>query len=204
MRRLEACSDQLTFAAPEPWQELFPSGGRDVLREQGDWFEDEIKFVRVLLAPGQQVLDIGANYGVYTLSMAKAVGPSGRVWAYEPATTTADVLAAGIAENKFEHVVLERCALSHNSGTGRLNLGEDAELNSLSSNDTPDGSPSLMPSEAVRLTTLDEQAALHHWAAIDFIKMDAEGEELNHLWRRVESLERTCAMPDPTPLWTCC
>jgi len=32
----------------------------------------------------------------------------------------------------------------------------------------------------------------------------AEVGELEALWRRVESLERTCAMPDPTPLWTCC
>lgn len=152
-----------------------------VLREQGDWFEDEIKFVRVLLTPGQQVLDIGANYGVYTLSMAKTVGPSGRVWAYEPATSTADILAAGIAENKFENVVLERCALSHIPGMGRLNLSEDAELNSLSGHDISAGVPVSSHSEAVRLTTLDEQASLHQWTAIDFIKMDAEGEELNIL-----------------------
>lgn len=32
----------------------------------------------------------------------------------------------------------------------------------------------------------------------------AEVGELEDLWRRVESLEQTCAMPDPTPLWTCC
>jgi anaerobic magnesium-protoporphyrin IX monomethyl ester cyclase len=28
--------------------------------------------------------------------------------------------------------------------------------------------------------------------------------ELSDLWRQVEALERTCAMPNPTPLWTCC
>ena len=42
-----------------------------VLIEQQDWFEDEIGFVRRLLRPGQQAIDIGANYGVYTLTMAK-------------------------------------------------------------------------------------------------------------------------------------
>ena len=45
-----------------------------VLREQEDWFEDEIKFLRHLIKPGQRVIDIGANYGVYTLAMAKLVG----------------------------------------------------------------------------------------------------------------------------------
>lgn len=50
-----------------------------VLREQHDWFEDELTFVRHCLQPGQHAIDIGANYGVYTLSMAKSVGPSGRI-----------------------------------------------------------------------------------------------------------------------------
>ena len=60
-----------------------------VLLEQQDWFEDEIKFLRRLLQPGQKVIDVGANYGVYTLSMAQTVGPTGRVWAFEPASNTA-------------------------------------------------------------------------------------------------------------------
>ena len=44
----------------------------------------------------EHVIDIGANYGVYALSMARAVGPAGRVWAFEPASGTASLLAAGI------------------------------------------------------------------------------------------------------------
>jgi hypothetical protein len=54
-----------------------------VLREQQDWFEDEIKFLRKLLWPGQQVIDIGADLGVYALSMARTVGPTGPVWTFE-------------------------------------------------------------------------------------------------------------------------
>ena len=55
-----------------------------VLYEQQDWFEDEIGFLRRLLLPGQQAIDVGANYGVYTLSIAKVIGPTGTVWAFEP------------------------------------------------------------------------------------------------------------------------
>jgi len=50
-----------------------------VLLEQQDWFEDEIKFVRRLLKPGQKVIDIGSNYVVSALSMAQTVGPPGCV-----------------------------------------------------------------------------------------------------------------------------
>src|SRR5512145_3343913 len=88
-----------------------------VLQEQQDWFEDEIRFLRRLLQPGQKVIDIGANYGVYTLSMAHVVGPEGRVWAFEPATNTARLLAEGIASNGFSQVILEPSALSNACGT---------------------------------------------------------------------------------------
>jgi hypothetical protein len=45
-----------------------------VLLEQEDWFEKEIAFVRRLLRSGMRAVDIGANYGTYTLAMARAVG----------------------------------------------------------------------------------------------------------------------------------
>ena len=54
------------------------------LLEQEDWFEDEIRFVRRLLGPGMNAIDIGANYGVYSLTIARSVGPSGRVWSPGP------------------------------------------------------------------------------------------------------------------------
>lgn len=148
-----------------------------VLREQQDWFEDEIRFLRTLLRPGQQVIDIGANYGVYTLSMAKAVGADGRVWAFEPASRTADFLARGIAANGFGQVVLERSALSSAPGSARLTLNDNAELNEL----VRGAGTTAGQTEEVPLTTLDECLDRFGWQAIDVVKMDAEGEEANIL-----------------------
>jgi protein O-GlcNAc transferase len=147
-----------------------------VLREQQDWFEDEIKFLRRLLQPGQQVIDIGANFGVYALSMAQTVGPKGGVWAFEPASSTAGMLAQSIAINGFGHVVLEQCALSSASGTLRLALNDNAELNALVRGREPSGA-----SEVVNVATLDECLERHGWRDIAFVKIDAEGEERNIL-----------------------
>lgn len=147
-----------------------------VLREQGDWFEDEIKFLRFLLKSGQKVIDIGANYGVYTLSMAKLVGPTGRVWAFEPASKTARLLAESIATNNFNHVVLEQAALSNMNGIAQLSLHDNSELNSLVHEDKPLGVTEIVP-----MTTLDEYIELHNLQNIEFIKLDAEGEESNIL-----------------------
>lgn len=145
-----------------------------VLLEQQDWFEDEIKFLRRLLQPGQKVIDIGANYGVYTLSMAQRVGPTGCVWAFEPASGTSRLLAEGVAVNGFSQVVLERSALSSVCGTAQLSLNENSELNAL-----VHGSPSTSASETVPLVTLDQCLERYGWRDIHFVKIDAEGEESN-------------------------
>src|SRR5215471_2817272 len=100
-----------------------------VLIEQEDWFEKEIAFVRRLLQPGMRAIDIGANYGTYTLAMARAVGPDGRVWAYEPADATARYLRKSIARNGLANVEMVQAALSNRTGTGRLHLDSQAELN---------------------------------------------------------------------------
>ena len=147
-----------------------------ILLEQRDWFEDEIQFVRRLLKKDQLVVDIGANYGVYTLSMAKAVGPNGRVWAFEPASDTARLLNEAIAINGFSQIVLERKALSSAGGNARLSLNANSELNALTRDAQAGGA-----SETVTLTTLDDCMRRFGWRNMDFVKMDAEGEESNIL-----------------------
>jgi FkbM family methyltransferase len=147
-----------------------------VLREQGDWFEDEIRFLRRLLEPGQQVIDIGANCGVYALSMARVVGPTGRVWAFEPASATADLLAEGAASNGFANVVVERHAVSATTGNGRLAPGALPEMNAVCHDPV-----AAEGGEVISLVSLDDCMASRGWRDIAFIKIDAEGEEANVL-----------------------
>ena len=143
-----------------------------VLQEQQDWFEDEIHFVRHLLRPGQKALDIGANYGLFSLSMARCVGSSGRVWSIEPASGTAALLKQSVALNGFDQVKVLQLALSDRLGTARLALNDNAELNELIRD-----ANTQVPSEEVPLSTLDTLMDQHDWQGIDFVKMDAEGEE---------------------------
>jgi FkbM family methyltransferase len=147
-----------------------------VLHEQQDWFEGEIVFLRRLLQPGQRAIDIGANFGVYTLSIAKAVGPTGAVWAFEPTSSTAALLAQGIAANNFTHVVLEQSALSRECGTAQLTIDASPEANSLTRAEQSGGT-----TETVRVVSLDDCLERYHWENIDLVKIDAEGEEENIL-----------------------
>lgn len=142
-----------------------------VLQEQGDWFEDEIKFLRKLLQQGDQVIDIGANYGVYSLSAARSVGPEGRVWSFEPASRTLMFLQESAALNCFSQLTTLGCALSDKAGIGQLSLHENSELNSLGS------VAASGASETVQLRSIDECMHEYDWQKIDFLKIDAEGEE---------------------------
>jgi FkbM family methyltransferase len=141
-----------------------------VLLEQEDWFEKELPFVRSFLKPGMRALDIGANYGVYSVGIGKAVGPTGRVWAFEPSSGTLCFLRDTLAANAMAQVVVDDCALSDRAGRGRLSVLANSELNSL-------GHGAGESSEDVRVDTLDGAMARHGIQSIDFVKLDAEGEE---------------------------
>ncbi len=54
----------------------------------GAWVEPELDLVRLGIRPGETAIDIGANYGLYSYHMSRAVGASGRVLAFEPVPFT--------------------------------------------------------------------------------------------------------------------
>jgi FkbM family methyltransferase len=148
-----------------------------VLQEQGDWFEDEIKFLRALVKPGDTVVDIGANYGVYALSLAKKVGSSGQVWAFEPATSTAELLTESASANGINWLKVRQQALSDRQGTAWLQMPGQSELNSLASLDSSGAALAAVPGEEVPVTTLDACLEECGWTEVDVLKIDAEGEE---------------------------
>ena len=143
-----------------------------ILQEQGDWFEDEIHFIRHFIKPGMKVIDIGANYGLYSLSIAKIAGPSGKIWAFEPTPSTAACLKKSIDANNFSNIELIQLGLSDRFGSASFYTSPNSELNSLSKEATAGDNV-----EEISLVTLDHCLAQYDWQDIDFIKLDAEGEE---------------------------
>ncbi len=142
-----------------------------VLLEQENWFEDEIVFLCRRLGAGSRIVDIGANYGLYSLSLAEIAGPAGYVWSIEPASQTAAFLRKSVEVNALGNITVIQKALSNRAGTARLSVEANAELNSISQGGTGGAT------EEVELDTLDALAALHGWKEVDFLKLDAEGEE---------------------------
>jgi FkbM family methyltransferase len=139
-----------------------------VILEQEKWFEKEIAFVARWLRPGMTAIDIGANLGAYSLPMARLVGPEGQVFCYEPATETCRLLALSKAKNRADNLQIIQAALSDREREGHLVQGASSELNTL------EGSG---PGERVRISSLDAEEKTSNWGLVDFLKIDAEGEE---------------------------
>jgi FkbM family methyltransferase len=59
---------------------------------RGAWTEPELRLVGELVAPGETAVDVGANYGLWSWHLARAVRPDGRVVAFEPIPATASSL----------------------------------------------------------------------------------------------------------------
>jgi protein O-GlcNAc transferase len=152
-----------------------------VLQEQRDWFEDEIKFLRELVQPGDVVVDIGANYGVYALSLARNVGASGQVWAFEPASETAMLLRKSASANHMPWLQVVQQALTDREGTAWLQMPGHPELNSLVHPSSLEFAAQQGCGASVSITTLDRCLEIHAWDRVDLLKLDAEGEEVRIL-----------------------
>ena len=142
-----------------------------VLLEQGDWFEPEMEFIRKLITPGMEILDIGANHGAYTLTIANLLQKQGKITAYEPASSVVSLLRKGVEANGFTNIEIVNAGLSDCEGEATLFLSTNSELNSLQ----PDNLSQQQ--EIIKLLNLDQELAMRNWQKIDFIKLDAEGEE---------------------------
>lgn len=78
------------------------------------------RFFRRYLKPGDVVVDVGANIGLYTLTCAVCVGDSGHVYAVEPSPRVFGYLQSNVALNRCRHIHLFNCALGESESVLRF------------------------------------------------------------------------------------
>jgi len=149
----------------------------------------ELAFVERLLRPGMTVLDIGAHQGLYTLLASRRVGPSGRVFSFEPSPRERRALRLNLTINSCDNVVVQALALGSQETTANLYVVDkyNTGYNSLRPPNVPEPTSTI----AVRVRTLDNWVAEEKIDRVDFIKLDVEGAELSVLKGARELLART-------------
>ena len=95
-----------------------------VLRDTGVWEKGESDALRGFLTPGMTFVDIGAHVGYMTLLAAAAVGPSGRVIAFEPAPGNYELLQANLRRNGVTNAVAIPAAAWKETGPVTFSLDE--------------------------------------------------------------------------------
>jgi FkbM family methyltransferase len=145
-----------------------------------------------LLAPESVVIDIGANFGLYTAIAASRLGPTGCAHAFEPDPETAERLR-------------DTVALTQSTAAVRINelavSNRDNEEISLWTSDGAAGKPlaSLIKERSwgtfarsvnVNTITLDTYVRERKLHRIDVIKCDVEGHEWEVLSGGRETLKR--------------
>lgn len=144
--------------------------------EEGEW-----KLVRRALKAGATFIDVGANQGFYTILASRLVGSQGRVVAFEPAPSERRKLQRNLRINRCDNVTVEASAVGARTGESTFHfvLGHQGSYSGLG--ETADDVTAPQQSITVPLTTLDSYAAAHGLAAMDVLKLDVEGGELDVL-----------------------
>lgn len=130
-------------------------------------YERELMALPHLVREGWVAVDVGASYGIYACVLARLVGPTGKVYAFEPAEEAFSVLQRNVKRNRLEWVDTYRSACADAAGEGFLRHEDDPSRNALEVR-----APGASPGEPVGVVRLDDVVP-----EADFIKMDVEGAE---------------------------
>jgi FkbM family methyltransferase len=133
-----------------------------------DW--EEFNLIKSYVNAGDQIMDIGANVGAYSVWMTKFVNPPGMLHSFEPDEENFKKLQINISINNIgDRVQANKCALSDKDGILHFTTGLDRE------NHISDGKEENIVSVNSRmLDTYFEENAI---SKVTYMKIDVEGFE---------------------------
>lgn len=127
------------------------------------------------LAPGDVAVDVGANCGIHSIDMARAVGTDGAVYAFEPAPSMVAALKYTALLSGFRHM--------HIIAKAVIDKGEPETIDLYSIGHSPENSifPVFDAEESLVQSTPVETCSLDGFfppgSRVDLVKMDVEGAE---------------------------
>jgi FkbM family methyltransferase len=89
-----------------------PASVKSHLRRGEVWEKHVIEAFEKYVVPGSTALDIGAHIGSHTLTLARLIGPTGRVYAFEPQKKVFRELVYNLRLNEISNAIPLRFAVS--------------------------------------------------------------------------------------------
>jgi FkbM family methyltransferase len=142
----------------------------------------ERRFFERVVKPGQIVVDVGANQGIYTLLLSRLVGPEGRVFAFEPAPAIFAALDENCRVNHADNVTRLAAAV------GEVRSRAVLRLSRFNQGDNRLTESARGPSVPVDVIPLDEVLPAER---VSLVKIDVQGRELGVVRGMQAILERS-------------
>ncbi len=155
----------------------------------GYYEPQETALVLNLLRPGMCFVDVGANWGYFTLLGADLVGPSGQVVSFEPHPVLFSLLKANLTLNELAWVTRLQVAVADTDGTMNL-AGFDETTTNWGISRLMERPNSNGSNFCVRTGLLERFLNDRNIAQVDLLKMDIEGAEVLVLPTMAEGLSR--------------
>jgi len=141
----------------------------------------EVKFLESIVKEGMNVIDIGANVGITTVTVARKIGRRGKLYSFEPTPEYFNILKENISSNGLENVKVYELAVTDQVGRVPFSQKE------LSSGIVfEEGAKKF----EVSTTSIDRFLSEEKIERIDLINMDCEGSELLVLKGAKETLQK--------------
>lgn len=156
---------------------------------------EEVNIPEVLasLPAGGTVLDVGAHIGGFSVIAAQAVGPAGRVYAFEPVAENADLLEENARLNAMDWLVPVRAAVGRQVGTLELLISDTDTMWASTRSSWADvlhhgGTELHTKATPVPVVTVDEFLSDQGIDRVALLKIDVEAAELDVLAGAAHSL----------------
>lgn len=176
-RTLPLGPNRVLVAARDGWLIANPNDafiGAALLR-YGEYQREESDLLVQLVRPGAVVVEGGANIGAHTLALARAVGPGGRVLAFEPQPGAYQQVCAAAALNGLSQIEARRQGLGASAAQLRIDAVDDPTQIHNGGRHALSATGAGAVVEVVRLD--DVFAAPGAPQRLDLIKLDIEGME---------------------------
>lgn len=135
--------------------------------------KEELKFINKNIKKGDNVIDLGANIGYYTILMSKLVGDEGKVFSFEPDPNSAEILKMNIDLNDCKNVIIVQKAVHNETNKVKFYICDTDNRNNSMYMEYNDS----IEVESIKLDDYFKD----YTESITFIKMDIQGSEVNVL-----------------------